>query len=107
MGAAEGSTAGARHQAVIAVGPHDISVGLGHRNVHRQRFPRLDNLVARQEDPGRIRAGIRQLRAQKSVVRAVAEVPLGPSARALLGEAAPWFKLWMRPPADDNPFWES
>ena len=92
--------------AVITAGPHDLSTsawGTGSFTVND--FLGWSNLVAHQEDPGRIRAGVRQLRAQKSVVRAAAEAPLGASGRALLGERAPWWESWLTPPADDNPFW--
>jgi hypothetical protein len=92
--------------AVITAGPHDLSAsawGTGSFTVND--FLGWSNLVAHQEDPGRIRAGVRQLRAQKSVVRAAAEAPLGASGRALLGERAPWWESWLTPPADDNPFW--
>ncbi len=91
---------------VIVAGPHDMSLsawGTGSFTVND--FLGWSNLVAHQEDPGRIRAGIRQLRAQKSVVRAAGEAPLGASGRALLGEAAPWWESWLTPPAEDNPFW--
>lgn len=92
---------------VIVAGPHDMSLsawGTGSFTVND--FLGWSNLVAHQEDPGRIRAGIRQLRAQKSVVRAAGEAPLGAAGRALLGDAAPWWESWLTPPADDNPFWE-
>jgi putative CocE/NonD family hydrolase len=92
--------------AVITAGPHDLSAsawGTGSFTVND--FLGWCNLVAHQEDPGRIRAGVRQMRAQKSVVRAAAEAPLGASGRALLGERAPWWESWLTPPADDNPFW--
>jgi uncharacterized protein len=91
---------------VIVAGPHDMSLsawGTGSFTVND--FLGWSNLVAHQEDPGRIRAGIRQLRAQKNVVRAAGEAPLGPAGRALLGDAAPWWESWLTPPADDNPFW--
>ena len=92
--------------AVITAGPHDLSAsawGTGSFTVND--FLGWSNLVAHQEDPGRIRAGIRQLRAQKSVVQAAGQAPLGASGRELLGEAAPWWESWLTPPADDNPFW--
>ena len=91
---------------VIIAGPHDMSSsawGTGAFTVND--FLGWSNLVAHQEDPGRIRAGIRQLRAQKSVLRAAGEAPLGAAGRALLGDAAPWWESWLTPPADDNPFW--
>ena len=92
---------------VIVAGPHDMSLsawGTGSFTVND--FLGWSNLVAHQEDPGRIRAGLRQLRAQKSVVRAAGEAPLGAAGRALLGDGAPWWESWLTPPADDNPFWE-
>jgi uncharacterized protein len=92
--------------AVITAGPHDLGAsawGTGSFTVND--FLGWCNLVAHQEDPDRIRAGIRQMRAQKGVVRAAAEAPLGASGRALLGEGAPWWESWLTPPADDNPFW--
>ena len=64
-------------------------------------------MVAHQEDPGRIRTGLRQLRAQKNVVRAAAEVPLGAAGRALLGEGATWWEYWLRPPETEDPFWDA
>jgi len=91
---------------VIVAGPHDMSLsawGTGSFTVND--FLGWSNLVAHQEDPGRLRAGIRQLRAQKDVVRAAGEAPLGASGRALLGDAATWWESWLTPPAEDNPFW--
>jgi hypothetical protein len=92
--------------AVITAGPHDLSAsawGTGSFTVND--FLGWSNLVAHQEDPGRIRAGIRQLRAQKSVIRAAGEVPLGAAGRALLGERATWWESWLKPPEADDPFW--
>jgi uncharacterized protein len=92
--------------AVITAGPHDLSAsawGTGSFTVND--FLGWSNLVAHQEGPGRIRAGLRQLRAQKNVVRAAAEVPLGAAGRALLGEGATWWENWLKPPETDDPFW--
>jgi uncharacterized protein len=94
--------------AVITAGPHDFSAsawGTGSFTVND--FLGWSHLVAHQEDPGRIRAGIRQLRAQKGVARAACEVPLGAAGRALLGNRAPWWESWLEPPDDGDPFWES
>jgi uncharacterized protein len=94
--------------AVITAGPHDFSTsawGTGSFTVND--FLGWSNLVAHQEDPGRIRAGIRQLRAQKKVVHAAGELPLGAAGRALLGEGAPWWESWLDHPDDNEPFWES
>jgi uncharacterized protein len=91
---------------VIIAGPHDMGLSTwGTGSFAVNDFLGWSNLVVHQEDPGRIRAGIRQLRAQKSVVQAAGESPLGAAGRALLGEGAPWWEDWLTPPADDNPFW--
>lgn len=93
--------------AVITAGPHDLSAsawGTGAFTVND--FLGWSHLVARQEDPVRIRAGIRQLTAQKNVVRAAAEVPLGAAGRKLLGAGAPWWESWLEHPDTSDPFWE-
>ncbi|MDT5204384.1 MAG: uncharacterized protein QOD34_1020 [Mycobacterium sp.] len=92
---------------VIIAGPHDMGLsawGTGSFTVND--FLGWSNLVVHQEGSGRILAGIRQLRAQKTVVRAAGQAPLGASGRALLGDGAPWWESWLTPPAQDNPFWE-
>ena len=94
--------------AVITAGPHDFSTsawGTGSFTVND--FLGWSNLVAHQEDPGRIRAGIRQLRAQKKVSQTAGELPLGAAGRALLGAGAPWWESWLEHPDDNEPFWES
>jgi len=92
--------------AVITAGPHDLSAsawGTGAFTVND--FLGWSNLVAHQEDSGRIRAGIRQLRAQKNVIRAAGEAPLGAAGRALLGERATWWENWLKPPETEDPLW--
>jgi uncharacterized protein len=94
--------------AVIIAGPHDFCAsawGTGSFTVND--FLGWSQLVAHQEDLGRVRAGIRQLRAQKNVLRAAGEVPLGESGRTLLGERATWWESWLKPPEAEDPFWES
>jgi uncharacterized protein len=94
--------------AVITAGPHDFSAstwGTGSFTVND--FLGWSHMVVHQEDPGRIRAGIRQLRAQKSVIRAAGELPLGAAGRELLGAGAPWWESWLEHPDTDDPFWES
>jgi putative CocE/NonD family hydrolase len=94
--------------AVIIAGPHDFCAsawGTGSFTVND--FLGWSRLVAHQEDSGRVRAGIRQLRAQKSVLRAAGELPLGESGRALLGKRATWWESWLKPPEAEDPFWES
>ena len=92
---------------VITVGPHDFQASTwGTGTFAVNDFLGWSDLVSHQEDPGRIRAGIRQLRAQRKVARAVAELPMGASARALLGAGAPWFESWVEHADHDDPFWD-
>ena len=64
--------------AVITVGPHDFNASVwGTGSFAVNDFLGWSDLVAHQEDPGRLKAGIRQLRAPQRVARAVGEVPLG------------------------------
>jgi hypothetical protein len=94
--------------AVITAGPHDFSEsawGTGSFTVND--FLGWSHLIAHQEDPGRIRAGIRQVRSQKTVLRAAGELPLGAAGRELLGTSAPWWEAWLNHPDDDRPFWET
>jgi putative CocE/NonD family hydrolase len=93
--------------AVITAGPHDFSAaawGTGSFTVND--FLGWSHLVAHQEDPGRIRAGIRQLRAQKKVIQVAGGLPLGAAGRALLGTDAPWWESWLDHPDDNESFWE-
>jgi uncharacterized protein len=94
--------------AVITAGPHDFSEsawGTGSFTVND--FLGWSYLVAHQEDPGRIRAGVRQLRAQKSVIRAAGELPLGTAGRELLGSGASWWESWLDHPDDNEAFWKT
>ena len=94
--------------AVITAGPHDFGEsawGTGSFTVND--FLGWSYLVAHQEDPGWIRAGIRQMRSQKSVIRAAGELPLGAAGRELLGASAPWWEAWLDHPDDNTPFWDT
>ena len=91
---------------VIIAGPHDLGLstwGTGAFSVND--FLGWSNVVVHQEDLGRIRTGLRQMRAQKDVLRAAGVAPLGASGRALLGDGAPWWESWLTPPTGENPFW--
>jgi len=94
--------------AIITAGPHDFSEsawGTGSFTVND--FLGWSYLVGHQEAPGRIRAGFRQLRSQKNVIRAAGELPLGAAGRELLGATAPWWEAWLDHPEDNGPFWET
>jgi uncharacterized protein len=93
--------------AVITAGPHDMLASVwGTGSFAINDFLGWSDLVAHQEDPVRIRAGIRQLRAPRRLARAAAELPIGASARALLGAGAPWFESWAENPDENYQFWE-
>jgi uncharacterized protein len=93
--------------AVITAGPHDFMASTwGTGSFAVNDFLGWSHLVSHQEDPVRIRAGIRQLRARRKVARAAGGVPMGPAARTLLGTGAPWFESWVEHSDQDDPFWE-
>lgn len=92
--------------AVITVGPHDISGprwGSGSFGIND--FLGWSHNVARQEDPARMRAVLRQFRSRRMLARAVDRLPLGDAGRTLLGTGAPWFEHWLEHPEHDDPFW--
>jgi uncharacterized protein len=94
--------------AVITVGPHDFNASVwGTGSFAVNDFLGWSDLVSHQEDPGRIKNGIRQLQAQRKVARAVSEVPLGAGTRKLLGAGAPWFESWIEHSEEDDPFWNA
>lgn len=93
--------------AVITSGPHDFgesSWGTGSFTIND--FLGWSDIMAHQEDPGRLRSGIRQLRARRKVADAARQVPLGAAGRALLGDGAPWFESWLEHSDPDDPFWQ-
>jgi uncharacterized protein len=93
--------------AVITAGPHDLLASVwGTGSFAVNDFLGWSDLVSRQEDPVRIRAGIRQLQAPRRVARAARKLPLGASARTLLGSGAPWFESWVEHADHTDPFWE-
>ena len=77
-----------------------VTVGVGHWLIHGQRIPRLGaTWWHTRKMPARIRAGIRQLRAQKNVIRAAGE---GAAGRALAPEGATWWENWLEPPETEE-----
>jgi putative CocE/NonD family hydrolase len=92
--------------AVITVGPHDFHAAVWSTGAFTNDFLGWSEMVSHQEDPRRIRTGIRQLQSARRVGRAATAVPFGESARALLGTGAPWFESWVEHLGSDDPFWE-
>jgi len=92
--------------AVITVGPHDLSAPRwGTGSFGLTDFLGWSDMIAHQEDPGRIRAIIRQVQARRAVARATSMLPVGEAGRALLGTGAPWYESWLEHPEHDDPHW--
>lgn len=92
--------------AVITVGPHDVSGprwGEGTFALHD--FLGWTDLVAHQEDGGRTRQLVRQLRARRLLARATSALPLGDAGRTLLGAGGQWYESWLEHPQPSDPFW--
>lgn len=93
--------------AVITAGPHDLRASVwGTGSFAINDFLGWSDVVAHQEDPIRIRTGIRQLTAARRLARAAAELPMGESARTMLGTGAPWFESWVEHADHADPFWD-
>ncbi len=91
--------------AVITAGPHDMLASVwGTGSFAVGDFLGWSDMVAHQEEP-RIRSGIRQMRSPRVVARAAAGLPIGASARTLLGQGAPWFESWLEHEDSDAEFW--
>jgi len=94
--------------AIVTVGPHDFNAAVWDTGSFTvSDFLGWSDLVSHQEDPGRIKTGIHQLRARRKVEQAVGQVPMGAAARALLGTGAPWFESWVEHPDPADPFWNA
>lgn len=92
--------------AVITVGPHDLSgPRWGTGSFGLNDFLGWSDMVAHQEDPGRLRALVRHMRARRALAEATNSLPLGKAARTLLGTGAPWFESWLEHPEHDDPHW--
>ena len=92
--------------AVIAVGPHDLSASVWGTGA----FKLTDSLgwadlVANQEQ-GRLLSTLRWAGgARRRLARATLGLPLGESARSLLGTGAQWYEAWLEHHDLDDPFW--
>jgi len=92
--------------AVITVGPHDLSgPRWGTGSFGLTDFLGWSDMIAHQEDPGRIHALVRQVRSRRALTAATSALPVGEAARALLGTGAPWFESWLEHPEHDDPHW--
>ena len=92
--------------AVITVGPHDLSgPRWGTGSFGLNDFLGWSDMVAHQEDPGRLRALVRQVRSRRALAQATGALPVGEAARTLLGTGAPWFESWLEHPDHDDAHW--
>jgi putative CocE/NonD family hydrolase len=93
--------------AVISVGPHDFNAATwGTGAFTLNDFLGWSEMVAHQEDSGRLMGGVRQVRARRTLAHAANQVPMGDAGRTLLGAGAPWWESWIEHPDRDDPFWE-
>jgi putative CocE/NonD family hydrolase len=93
--------------AVICVGPHDFSAATwGTGSFTLNNFLGWSDMVSHQEDPGRLRAVVRQVTSRRGVARTANQVPIGASGRSLLAEGAPWWESWVEHSDTADPFWE-
>lgn len=91
---------------VAIVGVHDLAEATwGTGAFTASDFLGWSHGLVHQEEPGRVRGVIRNLRQYSDVKRAVNEVPLGRSGRELLGDGAPWWEPWTDNSDLDDPFW--
>ncbi len=94
--------------AVITVGPHDFNASVwGTGSFAINDFLGWSDMVSHQEDPVRARAALRQLQNRNKVARAALGLPVGDTARALLGVGAPWFESWVEHADPNDPFWDA
>ncbi|OBH03109.1 CocE/NonD family hydrolase [Mycobacterium sp. E3247] len=94
--------------AVITVGPHDFNASVwGTGSFAINDFLGWSDMVAHQEDPVRARSALRQLQNRNRVTRAALGLPVGDTARALLGAGAPWFESWVEHTDPSDPFWDA
>ncbi|OBA60230.1 hydrolase [Mycobacterium sp. 1100029.7] len=93
--------------AIITAGPHDFAASVwGTGSFAAGDFLGWSDMVAHQEDPIRLKSGIRQLQAPRKIASTVAEAPFGAAARRMLGSGAPWFESWLENTDPELPFWE-
>lgn len=93
--------------AVIIVGPHDFRTAVwGAGSFALNDFLGWSYSVSHQEDTGKLRGMLRQVRSLKRIGRAAAEFPLGEAGRTLLGAGAPWYESWLQPPDGNAEFWD-
>lgn len=91
---------------IISVGPHDFNTSSwGTGSFSLNDFLGWSDMVAHQEDPGRLRAGVRQVTSRRALARTTAQLPLGDTGRALLRDGATWYESWLEHPEADDPFW--
>ena len=91
---------------VVLVGPHDFSRatwGTGAFTVND--FLGWSDMVAHQEDPGRIRGLVRQMTGARRLGPALDALPLRDAGERLLAGRAPWYREWVGHPDRADPWW--
>lgn len=91
---------------VVLVGPHDFSRatwGTGAFTVND--FLGWSDMVAHQEDPGRVRGLVRQVTSARRLGPALDALPLGDAGERLLAGRGRWYRDWVAHPDRTDPWW--
>jgi len=92
--------------AVVYVGPHDFS-----RTAYRNgafdlyNFMSWSDLIVHQERVNPLQGMVRNATADRRLRPALDRMPVSAGARDLLGDAAPWFDIWLEHPDLTDAFW--
>ena len=93
--------------AIVTAGPHDFATSLWDTGAFRLSDSLgWADVMAHQEHGSRLKGLIWAAAARRRLARATSGLPLGESARALLGEGAAWFESWLKHHDPDHPYWE-
>jgi uncharacterized protein len=93
--------------AIIQVGPHDFWHAVhGTGAFTLNDFVGWSDLVAHQEQGGRLAALIRFARADQRVRPAMSRLPIEAAGDDLFDGGAAWYRDWVGHPDGDDPFWK-
>jgi len=91
---------------IVVVGPHDMHQSAwGTGSFSLDDFFGWSEMVAHQEDPGRLRGLYRQVAAARRLAPGKNGTPLLDAGEKLLLGKAPWYREWLGRPDRDDPYW--
>ncbi|MGZ4526448.1 MAG: CocE/NonD family hydrolase [Mycobacterium sp.] len=93
--------------AVVTAAPHDVRASMWSTGAFTlDDVLGWSDVVSHQEHSSRLRRMIWSAGARRRLARAMSDLPLGESSRALLAGSAAWFESWIEHREPDTPFWE-